>query len=151
MDAKITHEKKFLTQEIATTKNFGPTKYARRHDGTTALNTRETHDDTLPTKFSKLNYYFVNKNKDVWRFLAANTESDTFTNSIYATKDYTYHNLRGMILVKHDRNSSIVTMKKSNYVTKLDNMIGDGIMKDTYIETTDNVLKELSRFQDLDT
>ena len=56
-----------------------------------------------------------------------------------------------MILVKHDRNSSIVTMKKSNYVTKLDNMIGDGITKDTYIETTDNVLKELSRFQDLDT
>ena len=88
---------------------------------------------------------------DVWRFLAANTESDTFTNSIYATKDYTYHNLRGMILVKHDRNSSIVTMKKSNYVTKLDNMIGDGITKDTYIETTDNVLKELSRFQELDT
>ena len=39
-------------------------------------------------------------------------------------------------------------MKKSDYVTKLDTMIDDGIMKGTYVETTDNTLKELSRFQD---
>ena len=38
-------------------------------------------------------------------------------------------------------------MKKS-YVTKLDTMINDGIIKGTYVETTDNTLKELSRFQD---
>ena len=35
-------------------------------------------------------------------------------------------------------------MKKSDYVTKLDAMIDDGIMKRTYVETTDNTLKELS-------
>ena len=33
-------------------------------------------------------------------------------------------------------------MKKSDYVTKLGTMIDDGIMKDTYIETTDNTLKK---------
>ena len=39
-------------------------------------------------------------------------------------------------------------MKISDYVTKLDTMIDDGIMKGTFVETTDNTLKELSRFQD---
>ena len=92
---------------------------------------------------------FAYKNKDVWRFLAANMESladsvkgnidhkhlenfqeflrgytDIFTNNVYATKDYTYHNLRGMIknkdivVVKGDKDSSVVIMKKSDYVTK---------------------------------
>ena len=101
-----------------------------------------------------LDYCFVDKNKDVRRFLAANMESladsvkgiidhknlehfheflhgytDTFTNNIYATKDYAYHNLRGMIqnkdivVVKGDKDSSVVKMKKSDYVTKLDTMI----------------------------
>ena len=101
-----------------------------------------------------LDYCFVDKNKDVQRFLAANMESlaDSikgntdhknlehfheflcgytyiFNNNIYATKDYTYHNLRGMIqnkdivVVKGDKDSSVVKMKKSDYVTKLDTMI----------------------------
>ena len=39
-------------------------------------------------------------------------------------------------------------MKKSDYVTKLDTMIDDGIMKGNYAETTDNTLQDLSRFQD---
>ena len=126
-----------------------------------------------------MDYCFVDKNKDLWRFPAANMESlansvkgnidhkdlehfheflrgytDIFTNNIYATKDYTYHNLRGMIqnkdivVVKGDKDSSVVIMKKSDYVTKLDTMIDDGIMKGTYVETTDNTLKELSRFKD---
>ena len=73
--------------------------------------------------------------------------ADIFTNNIYATKYYTYHNLCGMIqnkdiaVVKGDKDSSIVIMKKSDYVTKLDTMIDDGIMRG-------NTLKELSRFQD---
>ena len=72
-----------------------------------------------------------------------------FTNNIYATKDYIYHNFRGMIqnkdtvVAKGDQDSSVVIMKKSDYVTKLDTMIDDGIMEGTYIETTDITLKEL--------
>ena len=62
---------------------------------------------------------------------------DIFTNNIYATRDYIYHNPRGMIknkdivVVKGDKDSSVVIMKKSDYVTKLDTMIDDGIMKGT--------------------
>ena len=69
-----------------------------------------------------MDYCFVDKNKVIRRFLAANIESladsvkgnidhkdighfhellrgyiDIFTNNIYAAKDYTYHSLRGMI------------------------------------------------------
>ena len=93
-------------------------------------------------------YCFVDKNKDVQRFLAANIGSlaynikgnindkniehfheflrgytDIFTNKIYAAKDYAYHNLRDMIqtkeivVVKGDKDSSIVTTKRSDFVT----------------------------------
>ena len=81
--------------------------------------------------------------------------TDDFTNNIYATKDCIYHNrLRCMIqnkvivVVKGDKDSILGIMKKSDYVTKLDTMIGDSITKGTYVETIDNTLKELSRFQD---
>ena len=77
-----------------------------------------------------------------------------FTNNIYVTKDHTYHNLRGMIKIKtlyllKKISSSEVIIKKSDYVTKLDILIEDGVMKSTYIETTGNMLKEISRFQDI--
>ena len=118
-----------------------------------------------------MDYCFVDKIKDVQRLLAANMESladsikcnidhkdlqhfheflcgytDTFTDNIYATKDYTY-NFCGMIqnkdivVVKGDKDSSVVIMKKSDYVTKLDTMINDRIMQGTYVETTDNTIK----------
>ena len=79
---------------------------------------------------------------------------DIFTDNIYATNDYTYHNLRGIIqnkdivVVKGEKDSNVVIMKKSDYVTKLNTMIDDGIMKGTYVETIDGKLTELSRFQD---
>ena len=86
----------------------------------------------------------------VFRLYICIDYTDVFTNNIYATKDHTYHNLRGMIqnkyieVVKGDKDSSSVIMKESDYVTKLDTMIDDGIMKDTYVESTNNTLKELS-------
>ena len=54
---------------------------------------------------------------------------------------------KDIVVVKGDKDSNKVIMKKSD-VTKLDTMIDNGIMKGTYRETTDNTLKELSRFQD---
>ena len=123
-----------------------------------------------------MDYYFVDKNKGVWRFLAANLEflaeniksniyhknlehfheflhgyTNIFTNNIYATKDYTYHNLSGMIqnkdivVVKGDKDCSVIIMRKSDYVTKLDAMIDDSIMKGTYVKTT-HMLTKLWRF-----
>ena len=55
---------------------------------------------------------------------------------------------KDIVVVKGDKDSSVVIMKKSDYVTKLDTMIDDGIIKGTYVETINNMLKELSRFQD---
>ena len=55
---------------------------------------------------------------------------------------------KDIVVAKCDKDSSVVIMKKSGYVTKLDTMIDDGIIKGTYVETTDNTLKELLRFQD---
>ena len=81
--------------------------------------------------------------------------ANIFTNNTYATRDYTYHNLCGIIknkdivVVKGDKDCSAVIMKKSDYVTRLDTMIDDGIMKGTYVKTNDNTLKELSQFQGL--
>ena len=100
-----------------------------------------------------LDYCFVDKNKDVRRSLAANMESladsvkdnidyndlehfheflrgytDIFTNNIYAAKDYTDHNVRGMVqnkdiaVVKGDKDFNVVIIKKSDYVTKLDDI-----------------------------
>lgn len=40
-------------------------------------------------------------------------------------------------------------MKTWYYVTKLDTVIKDGLMKGIYVETTDNTLKKLSIFQDI--
>ena len=51
-----------------------------------------------------------------------------------------------IVVVKGDKDSSVVIMKKSNYVTKLNTMIDDGVTKGTYAETTDNMLKEIPRF-----
>ena len=53
-----------------------------------------------------------------------------------------------IVVVKGDKDPSVVIMKKSDDVTKLDTMIDDCIMKGTYVESTDNTLKELLRFQD---
>ena len=73
--------------------------------------------------------------------------TDIFNNNIYATKDYTYHNLRDMIqkkdivVAKGDKDTSVVIMKKSDYKTKLDTMTNDDIMKSTYVKTNYNTLK----------
>ena len=56
---------------------------------------------------------------------------------------------KDIVAVKGDKDSSVVIMKKLDYATKSDTMIDYGIMRGTYVETTDNTLKELSLFQDI--
>ena len=41
---------------------------------------------------------------------------------------------KDIAVVKGDKDLSVVIMKKSDYVTKLNTMIDDGIMKGTYLE-----------------
>ena len=55
---------------------------------------------------------------------------------------------KDIAVVKGDKDSSVVIMKTSDYVTKLDTMIEDAIIKGTDVETTDSTLKELWQFQD---
>ena len=50
---------------------------------------------------------------------------------------------KAIVIVKGGKDSSKGIMKKSDFVTKLNTMVDDVIMKGTYIETTD-MLKELS-------
>ena len=71
---------------------------------------------------------------------------------LYATRDDTYHKLRDMIqnkdiFVKGDKDSSVVIMKKSDCVTKLDSMISGSIMNDIFVETTDNTSKNYRDFR----
>ena len=45
---------------------------------------------------------------------------------------------KNIVVVKCDKDYSVVIMKKSDYISKLNTTIGDRIMKGTYVETTDN-------------
>lgn len=126
-----------------------------------------------------LDHSFIDKNKNVKTYLAANFESlaesvekslkpekreqfheflraytDIFTKNVYAAKDYTYYNLKRLIknnnvaIVPGDKESCVVIMKRSDYMTKMQNMIDEGIENGIYEETTDTTLKDLSRFKD---
>ena len=55
---------------------------------------------------------------------------------------------KDIVVAKVDKDSSIVIMKTSYCVAKLDTMINDGTIKGTCIETTDNTIKELFKFKD---
>ena len=119
-DPQNIHEKKLGTRELPA-RNFWPTKYPldtlNSHEDTMTRwhYTHENHDSTPPTKFSTLDFCFVDKNKDVQRSLAANIESlvdtmkdnighknlklhellrcstDIFINSVYSTKEIHIH------------------------------------------------------------
>ena len=126
-----------------------------------------------------LDYSFVDRNKNVKKFLAANMESiayissskvqstqleefheflrgytDIFSKNIFATKDYTYQHLKNLInddntvVVRGDKDSSVVIMNKDDYTLKLESMIEEGINKGTYILSDDQTFKELKRFQE---
>lgn len=52
------------------------------------------------------------------------------------------------VVVQDDKDWRVVNMKKSDYITQLNTLIGQSIMKGTYIVTTVNKLKALLQFQD---
>ena len=126
-----------------------------------------------------LEYSFVNKNRDLKKNLAANLETlasrassfvdhtkledfhkflraytGIFTKIIYATKDYTYKNLKNLIenkdlvVISGDKDSCVVILKRGDYDKKLQNMIDEGITNGTYAPTADTTLNDLKKFQD---
>ena len=92
------------------------------------------------------------KLEDFHEFLRAYT--DIFTKHIYATKDFTYKNLKNIIkdenvaILSGDKDSSIVIMQKDDYNHKLQQMIDEGIKNGIYTRTEDNTLNYLRKFQD---
>ena len=126
----------------------------------------------------RLEYSFVNKNRDLKKNLAANLETlasqassfvdhtkledfheflrtyaDIFTKNIYATKDYTYKNLKSLtenkdlVVISGDKDSCAVIFKRGDYAKKFQGMIDEGITNGTYAPTVDTILNELRKFQ----
>ena len=57
--------------------------------------------------------------------------------------------IKTFVVVTGDKDSIIVIVKKTNYAANLEIMIHGGIIIDTWtIWTTDNMLKDLSLFQE---
>ena len=79
---------------------------------------------------------------------------DIFTKNVYSTKDYTYSNLKWLIkddtlvVILGDKDSCVIIMDKVDYVTKMEEMIKNGIQKEVHVETEDNTLRDLKRLQD---
>lgn len=125
-----------------------------------------------------LDYCFVDKHKYIKRNLANSFESladkvtkhtkdddketlhelfrsytDIFSNNVYKSRDYTYHNLRRLsrneevVIVSGDKDSCVVLMNKSDYIEKLQKMIDEGIKDKIYEPTTDETLSDLQHFQ----
>ena len=66
----------------------------------------------------------------------------------------TYSNLKWLIkndtlvVILGDKASCVIIMDKVDYVTKMEEMIKNGIQKGVYVETEDNTLRDLKHFQD---
>ena len=80
--------------------------------------------------------------------------TDIFVKNMISTEDHTYKELKTLIhnkevvILKGDKDSSIVIMNKTNYITKIEIMIEEGIKNGTYAETDDTTMQDLKRFQD---
>ena len=79
--------------------------------------------------------------------------TEILTKNVFQTKDYTYHNLKKLIREKHvvvmkgDKDSSVVILNKTDYFEKLENMVKEGIDKGTYTLTEDNPIKILKNIK----
>ena len=98
------------------------------------------------------NYLGHDEVENFHEFMRAYT--DFFTNNIFATEDYTYHNLKDMIrdkdlvLLNGDKDSSVAAMNITDYNNIMQKMINDGIRNKIYEETVDNTLKDSKNFQE---
>ena len=90
--------------------------------------------------------------EDFYEFLR--TYTDIFTKNVYATKDFTYSNLKNIIknvklvVLSGEKDSCVVIMQGGDYDMKFQNMIDDGIRQGIYSLTVDTTLSDLKKFQD---
>ena len=80
--------------------------------------------------------------------------TDIFSKNVLSTNDETYKNLKNIIrksdivILRGDKDSSVVIMNRSDYIEKLEGMIEKGVKKSTYKKTEDTTLQDLKKFQD---
>ena len=73
--------------------------------------------------------------------------------NVISTEDYTYKQLKTLtynkdiVILKVDKDSSIVITNKADYITKIETMIEEGIKDGTYTETNDTTMQDLKRLQ----
>ena len=78
--------------------------------------------------------------------------TDVFAKNVISTEDHTYQELKTLIhnkdvvILKGDKDSSIVIMNKTNYIKKIGTLIG--IKNGTYAETDHTTMQDLKWFQD---
>ena len=90
--------------------------------------------------------------ENFYEFLRGNT--DIFAKNVISTEDPTYKELKTLIhnkdvvILKVDKDSSIVIMNKTDCITKIETMIEEGIKNGTYAETDDATMQDLKQFQD---
>ena len=80
--------------------------------------------------------------------------TNVFTTNINTTKDYTYKDLKSLInnedivLLKGDKDTAVVIMKKDDYVRKMEDMINTGIEDGTYVKCEeDTTISDLKHFK----
>ena len=78
--------------------------------------------------------------------------TDMFSKNVLNNEDFTYKNLKSLIqdenivILQGDKDSSVLIMDKKDYIQKLENMIEEGINKDTYEKMGDTTLQEFKIF-----
>ena len=73
--------------------------------------------------------------------------TDIFSKNVLSTNDKTYKNLKNIIrksnivILRGDKDSSVVIMNRSDYIKKLEGVIEEGVRKGTYKKTEDTTLQ----------
>ena len=80
-------------------------------------------------------------------------QTDIFSKNVLCNNDKTYKNLKNLIrksytvILRGDKDSSVVIMNISDYVEKLERMIEEGVKEGTYKKTENTTLQDLKKFQ----
>ena len=82
------------------------------------------------------------------------SSANIISNNIYSEKDNTVKLLSPLIkndkivILAADKESCTVILNKSDYIRRVNNIIGEGIQQGKYIETIDTTQTDLNHFQD---
>ena len=77
--------------------------------------------------------------------------TDVFSKNFLSSNDETYKNLirkNDVVILKCDKDSSVVIMNRSVYLEQLGGMIKVGVKKGTYKKTENTTLQDLKKSQD---